>query len=260
MVAVPDPPFLERLPAVRGAPRADVQDVHDVRVLRVGEDVRVVPGALDQLAVLGDAGPFLAAVVGPEEAPLLGLDEGEDPLGPRSPRRRCRSSRRFLREALPRASSTSRRRPSTCKGPTTGRRSPSSTASSPPATGRRRGSGDSTGRSRGRPRRSSRRRRGRAATSCRRRSSCRPRARRSAPRRAPARRPTRRPRSSGGRRSAKRGPSRRGRRSSRSFPRRSTCRRRPRTRGCRGCTVRRCRHRPRSGRSRRPLWRRSTRS
>ena len=84
VVPVPDPPFLERLPAVRGAPRADVQDVHDVRVLRVGEDVRVVPGALDQLAVLGDAGPFLAAVVGPEEAPLLGLDEGEDPLGPRS--------------------------------------------------------------------------------------------------------------------------------------------------------------------------------
>ena len=86
VVAVGDADALGEGPAaVNGLVETDIQAVHRVLVVRVGEDVDVVPGALAQVRVAVDAVPGLAAVVGAVEAAgfSLGLDEHPDAVGVR---------------------------------------------------------------------------------------------------------------------------------------------------------------------------------
>ena len=64
----------EGAPAVARAHELDVEHVDAVEVLRVGDDVGVVPGALPQAAVLVGAPPGAAGVVGAVDAALVRLD------------------------------------------------------------------------------------------------------------------------------------------------------------------------------------------
>src|SRR5262249_54044674 len=68
----------EGLPAVLRAEEADVEDVHRFRVPGVGEDVRVVPRALAQAALVVDALPGRPRVLAAVDAAVLGLDQGPD--------------------------------------------------------------------------------------------------------------------------------------------------------------------------------------
>src|SRR5207253_2637180 len=77
VVAVRDRLPQERLAGVARAVGVDVEDPDRLRVLRVGEEVRVVPGALPQLAVLRALGPAGAAVLRAEHAAVGRLDERE---------------------------------------------------------------------------------------------------------------------------------------------------------------------------------------
>ncbi len=81
VVAVGRGDLMEGGAAVDGAPHFDVQAPDGIRVLRVGREVGVVPGALAEVAVLVEALPGLAAVVGAEDAPLLVLDQGPNAVG-----------------------------------------------------------------------------------------------------------------------------------------------------------------------------------
>ncbi len=74
-VAVRDRDGLERLAAIGGAIEARVQDVDRVRVLRIGEDARVVPGALAELAFIVRARPRGAGVVGTKDAAGIRFDD-----------------------------------------------------------------------------------------------------------------------------------------------------------------------------------------
>ena len=69
----------EGLAPVRRLPHVQVQHVAGVRVLRVGVYVGVVPRPLQQVAVVVDVLPRIAAVVRPVQPPLLGLDDRPDP-------------------------------------------------------------------------------------------------------------------------------------------------------------------------------------
>src|SRR5579884_1467543 len=82
VVAVRDGHVLEDLAAVVRAPQADVEHPDGLGVLRIGDDVHVVPGALAQLALLGELVPVLTAVVGAVHRALLALDDGPDAAGP----------------------------------------------------------------------------------------------------------------------------------------------------------------------------------
>ena len=73
VVAVGRGHLIKGTPAVNGLPGEEVQDPDRVGVLRVGEDVAVVPGTALQLPFIGDALPGVAGVVGAVEAALLGL-------------------------------------------------------------------------------------------------------------------------------------------------------------------------------------------
>ena len=138
----------KRLPAVDGLEELDVQDVDRVGALRVGDDVRVVPGPLAELVLVVDARPLLAAVVRPEEAPLLRLDDRADAVRPRGRDRDADLPDDRLPAGRRPASSTCRRRPSTSRGRSPGRRSRDGPRlASRPARSRRRGRAGSTGRS-----------------------------------------------------------------------------------------------------------------
>ena len=76
VVAVPRPDrHVERLAAVGRFVEAGVQRVHRVLRFRVGENVRVVEGALAQLALVVHLRPRRAAVVGSEDAAIFVFDE-----------------------------------------------------------------------------------------------------------------------------------------------------------------------------------------
>src|SRR5581483_110106 len=75
VVAVRDAHHLERLAAVAGPPGVDVQDPYRLRILRIGGDVVVIPGALTEVAVLGALRPRLAVVVAAIDRAVLGLDD-----------------------------------------------------------------------------------------------------------------------------------------------------------------------------------------
>ena len=80
VVTVRDADRPEARAAVDRTPEHHVQDVDRVGVLRVGLEVGVVPRPLAQLAVGGHQPELLAAVVGTEEASLVVLDQGPDPV------------------------------------------------------------------------------------------------------------------------------------------------------------------------------------
>ena len=82
VVAVGRPDELELLAAVGRAPHPHVENVDGLGVSRVGEDVRVVPGALPEVAVVVDQAESVASVVGAEQPAILGLDQGPDPARP----------------------------------------------------------------------------------------------------------------------------------------------------------------------------------
>src|SRR6266581_542481 len=69
------------LASVIGAIEAGVEHVDGVGFLRGGKDVRVIPRTLAEVTLLVDLGPGLAAVIGSEDAALLGLDDGPDAVG-----------------------------------------------------------------------------------------------------------------------------------------------------------------------------------
>ncbi len=86
VVAVSAPADIARcLPPVRRPEERSVLQVHDVCILRIGEDVGVVEGALANRPVLVDQRPGGAGVVTLEEASFVVLDEGVHPVrvGPR---------------------------------------------------------------------------------------------------------------------------------------------------------------------------------
>ena len=70
----------DRLPAVHRLQHRHLREPHDVGVLRVDRERRVVPGPLPQRAVAARERPRLAPVVRAEEPALLGLDERVDAL------------------------------------------------------------------------------------------------------------------------------------------------------------------------------------
>ena len=63
------------LAAIARTIEARVHRIHRVRVLRIGNDARVVPRALTQLAVFVDLGPRIAAVVRPIDAAFFRFDQ-----------------------------------------------------------------------------------------------------------------------------------------------------------------------------------------
>ena len=74
----------ERLATVDRLHERDVVVVDDVRVLRVGVDLRVVPRALAEIAVRVDQLPRVAAVVRAKDAAGIGLDVRPEPVGVRA--------------------------------------------------------------------------------------------------------------------------------------------------------------------------------
>src|SRR5271169_4423351 len=64
----------ERLAAVIGSVGSRIKDVHRVGSLRIGENVRVVPGTLAKTVVIGHEAPRLTSVVGAMDSALLGFD------------------------------------------------------------------------------------------------------------------------------------------------------------------------------------------
>jgi hypothetical protein len=73
--------LVEGVAAVGGLVEVNIHDVESVRVLGVGKNVHVVPGALGVTVVRVDQFPLVAAVVGAVEATILGFNQGVDPLG-----------------------------------------------------------------------------------------------------------------------------------------------------------------------------------
>jgi hypothetical protein len=79
VVAVGRRNFHEGFAAVGGLVHAQVEHVDRILVLRVGVDVHVVPGAAEQVGVVGELLPGRAKVVGAVEAGrVLRLDDGPD--------------------------------------------------------------------------------------------------------------------------------------------------------------------------------------
>src|SRR5262249_56722859 len=69
-----------RAPAVDRFVETRVERVDGVGALRVCVDVRVIPRALAQIAVIVDLRPILAPVVRTEDAAVLGFDERPEAL------------------------------------------------------------------------------------------------------------------------------------------------------------------------------------
>ena len=81
IVAVLRRQHLEALPAVDRAEDRRVEHVHDVGVLRIGDDFHVVPRPRLDQAVIVEQAPAAAGIVGAVEAPLVGLHDGVDAIG-----------------------------------------------------------------------------------------------------------------------------------------------------------------------------------
>ena len=76
VVAMRRAQWSERFARIDRTVSSRVQDVNDVRIFGVGEDVGVVPCALAVLTVTVRELPFLAPIVGAEQAALLSLNQG----------------------------------------------------------------------------------------------------------------------------------------------------------------------------------------
>ncbi len=70
----------ERLSAICGSLNACVQHVHRVHIIRIGEDVHVIPGALGQVMAVVHHPPVVAAVVRPVNTPALCFDGRVDSI------------------------------------------------------------------------------------------------------------------------------------------------------------------------------------
>ena len=70
---------LEGLAAVDAPEHRDIRAPDDVGVMRVHDDRRIVPGALAQQPVARRQRPRPAAVIRPEQSPLVGLDDRVNP-------------------------------------------------------------------------------------------------------------------------------------------------------------------------------------
>ena len=70
--------FSERAPSVRRLPAFQIQHPYRFRILRVCEDVRVVPGTLKELGGVGGQFPRFPPVVGAIQAPVFRLDDRPD--------------------------------------------------------------------------------------------------------------------------------------------------------------------------------------
>jgi len=70
----------QRLASVDRTERTGVEHVHSVFRDRIGGDVRVIEGALADVAVVVDQLPRRSRIVGTEESAFLVLDEGVDPV------------------------------------------------------------------------------------------------------------------------------------------------------------------------------------
>ena len=71
----------EVAPSVHGLPARVVEDPHRVRVLRIGEDVLVVPGPPLQIPVVADQLPGFAPIVRAVQSAVFGLNSGPHPPG-----------------------------------------------------------------------------------------------------------------------------------------------------------------------------------
>jgi len=74
--------FIEAASAVGGLEELHVRHVDRVYILRIGDHVHVIPGALQQRMAAVYEIPGVAAIVGAiKSAAFLGLDDGIDALG-----------------------------------------------------------------------------------------------------------------------------------------------------------------------------------
>ncbi len=96
VVAVRDRDLLEVLAAVLRSPEIDVQHPERVGVLRVGEDVVVVPRPLREIGVVGQMLPGRAGVVGAIDAFLAELRVDDRPHAVRARRRDAMPMRPFV--------------------------------------------------------------------------------------------------------------------------------------------------------------------
>ncbi len=80
---------------------SDVPRGERLRALGVGEEVRVIPGALPKAVVVVHVRPLLAAILGAVEAALLGFDQRRDAVGV-GPGHRCTDATQMaLRQSVP---------------------------------------------------------------------------------------------------------------------------------------------------------------
>src|SRR5262249_9085912 len=91
---------LESFAAVVGAIHAPVQDIDAISGAWVGEDVRVIEGALAVLAIAVDQRPGVTAIIGPEQPALIVLDKGPDAVAAIR-HSDADASGRALRQAMP---------------------------------------------------------------------------------------------------------------------------------------------------------------
>ncbi len=93
-------PF-ERFPAVRRLPEPGRVDIDHVGVARVGIDIDIVEGAVQQRVVLAHEPEAGAAIVGPIQAAAgLRLDERVDPVGVRRRHRQVRLADQLVRKTV----------------------------------------------------------------------------------------------------------------------------------------------------------------
>src|SRR5437870_9318182 len=101
MVAVRARQRGEFMPAVGGAVKPRIEHVKRLHVLGIGEDMRVIPGALAEAAVLVHPFPFFAAVLGAIESSVLGLDQRIDAASIRPRNRNADAAEQPLWQTVP---------------------------------------------------------------------------------------------------------------------------------------------------------------
>src|SRR3989442_6288958 len=89
------------MPAVGGAVKPRIEHVKCLHVLGIGEDMRVIPGALAEAAVLVHPFPFFAAVLPAIESPVLPLDQRIDAASLRPPNPNPDAAQKPLLQTVP---------------------------------------------------------------------------------------------------------------------------------------------------------------
>ena len=73
--------FVETAATVRRSVEVHIQNVDRLLILRIGNDVHVIPGALDKAVTPVNELPSLTAIVGTVKTTILRFDQGIHPLG-----------------------------------------------------------------------------------------------------------------------------------------------------------------------------------